>query len=52
MKGVGVRIFIPTAQDIDELAAKVKDAGVALDSGPEDMPWGRSFATTDPAASS
>jgi uncharacterized glyoxalase superfamily protein PhnB len=47
-KGVGVRIFIPTAQDIDELAAKVKEAGLALDSGPEDAPWGRSFGSTDP----
>ena len=47
-KGVGVRLFMPTLQDIDELAAKVKAAGVALDSGPEDMPWGRSFACTDP----
>jgi uncharacterized glyoxalase superfamily protein PhnB len=47
-KGVGMRIFIPTAQDIDQLAAKIKEAGVALDGEPEDMPWGHSFALTDP----
>jgi predicted enzyme related to lactoylglutathione lyase len=48
VKGVGVRLFIVTHQDIDQLAAKVKEAGVRVDSGPEDMPWGRSFALTDP----
>ena len=41
-------MFIPTAQDIDALAAQVREAGVTLDSGPDDMPWGRSFAITDP----
>ena len=37
-----------TTQDIEELAARVQTAGITLDSGPEDMPWGRSFASTDP----
>ena len=30
-KGVGVRLFIATAQGIDQLASRAKDAGVALD---------------------
>ena len=47
-KGVGFSLYILTTQDIDDLAAKVKAAGVRLDRGPEDMPWGRSIAATDP----
>ena len=46
--GTGLRMFIPTAQDTDALAAQVREAGVTLDSGPDDMPWGPSFAITDP----
>ena len=49
VKGVGMRIWIQTRQDIDDLAAKAKAAGVAIESGPEAMPWGgRSFAVSDP----
>ena len=49
VKGVGIRIWAETTQDIDELAAKAKAAGVALDAEPADMPWGaRAFALTDP----
>jgi predicted enzyme related to lactoylglutathione lyase len=43
-----MRLFIPVEQEIDVLAAAVKAAGLALDSGPEDMPWGRAFMLTDP----
>ena len=49
IKGIATRVWIETAQDIDDLAAKAKAAGVALDAEPADMPWGgRAFAVTDP----
>lgn len=48
VKGTGVRLFLAADQDIDELAGMVKAAGLALESGPEDMPWGRAFMLTDP----
>jgi uncharacterized glyoxalase superfamily protein PhnB len=47
-KGTGVRVFIQVEQDVDELAAGIKAAGITLESGPEDMPWGRAFSLTDP----
>ena len=48
VKGAGVRLFIPTDQDVDAVAAAAKAAGLTLESGPDDMPWGRAFALTDP----
>jgi len=49
VKGVGMRTWITTEQDIDEIAARAKAAGVTLDGEPEDYPWGgRGFAVTDP----
>ena len=49
VKGVGHRLWISTDQDVDELAAKAKAAGVKLDGEPENLPWGaRGFAATDP----
>ena len=49
VKGVGMRIFLSTGQDIDELAASAKAAGVPLDGEPHDTPWGtRAFSATDP----
>jgi uncharacterized glyoxalase superfamily protein PhnB len=49
VKGAGMRIFIGTAQNIDELAARAKTAGLALDAEPHDTPWGtRAFEVTDP----
>ena len=48
-KGEGVRLHLATAQDIDEVAARVKANGGTLDSEPADMPWGvRAFALSDP----
>lgn len=48
-KGVGMRMFIRTAQDIDQLAARAKAAGLSLDEEPHDTPWGtRAFGLTDP----
>lgn len=49
VKGVGTRVWIETAQNIDDLATAAKAAGVPLDAEPADMPWGgRAFAVTDP----
>jgi uncharacterized glyoxalase superfamily protein PhnB len=49
-KGVGMRIFVSTTQDIDQLAARAKAAGVAVDAEPHDTPWGsRAFEVTEPS---
>jgi uncharacterized glyoxalase superfamily protein PhnB len=49
-KGAGMRIFIETAQDIDAIAKRAKQAGVKLDSGPQDTSWGsRAFEVTEPS---
>jgi uncharacterized glyoxalase superfamily protein PhnB len=49
-KGVGFRVFIGTTQDIDQLAAAAKAAGITLDEEPHDTPWGtRAFDVTEPS---
>ena len=49
-KGIGLRLFIETAQDIDQLASRAKSAGIALESEPHDTPWGsRAFEVTEPS---
>jgi uncharacterized glyoxalase superfamily protein PhnB len=49
-KGVGLRIYLSTTQDIDQLAARAKKAGIRLDSEAHDTEWGsRSFDATDPS---
>lgn len=49
-KGVGMRILIGTVQNIDQLAADAKKAGVVLDAEPHDTPWGsRAFEVTEPS---
>jgi len=49
VKGVGLRLFCVTAQDIDELAAAVRARGGKLSQEPTDQPWGtRDFAVVDP----
>lgn len=48
-KGEGFRLHLATAQDIDEIAARVEAAGGKLESQPADMPWGtRQFTLADP----
>jgi lactoylglutathione lyase len=48
-KGIGFRLFCETAQDIDELAAGIKERGGKLSQEPTDQPWGaRDFAVADP----
>jgi uncharacterized glyoxalase superfamily protein PhnB len=49
-KGVGMRINLSTTQDIDQLAARAKQAGLSLDSEPHDSDWGgRAFEVTEPS---
>jgi uncharacterized glyoxalase superfamily protein PhnB len=49
-KGIGTRLNIETAQSIDEIAARVKAAGFALDMEPFDTQWKtRQFELTDPS---
>jgi uncharacterized glyoxalase superfamily protein PhnB len=49
-KGVGMRIYVSTTQDIDQLAADAKNAGIALDTEAHDTPWGsRAFEVTEPS---
>jgi uncharacterized glyoxalase superfamily protein PhnB len=49
-KGVGMRISLSTEQDIDQLAADAKKAGVKLDTEPHDTEWGgRAFEVTEPS---
>jgi predicted lactoylglutathione lyase len=49
-KGVGMRFFVVTTQNIDELAARAKAAGVTIDAGPQDNEMGgRAFEVTEPS---
>jgi lactoylglutathione lyase len=48
-KGVGLRIWINTTQDVTAIAARAKAAGIKLDAEPANLPWGpMAFALTDP----
>jgi uncharacterized glyoxalase superfamily protein PhnB len=48
-KGIGMRIWCKTAQDIDSLAARIRKAGGSLAEEPKDEPWGvRSLTVVDP----
>src|SRR5215218_1218736 len=48
-KGAGLRIFCTTDQDVDQLAAGIKERGGQLAHEPTDQPWGlRDFAVVDP----
>lgn len=49
VKGVGVRLYCDTAQDLDMLASNIKARGGKLDHDPMTQPWGtRDFGITDP----
>ena len=49
-KGVGVRFYIEAADDIDQVAARAKGAGITLTSEPHDTEWGsRAFEVTEPS---
>ena len=48
-KGIGMRLFMSTTQNVDEIAARAKSAGVKLNSEPHDTEWKtRAFEVTDP----
>jgi uncharacterized glyoxalase superfamily protein PhnB len=50
VKGVGMRIYIEADDDIDQVAARAKAAGVALTREPHDTDWGtRAFEVTEPS---
>jgi uncharacterized glyoxalase superfamily protein PhnB len=50
VKGQGMRIYLTTTQNVDDLAARAKAAGVTLESEPHDTPWkSRAFEVTDPS---
>ena len=49
VKGQGIAIYLHTGQEVDEVAAAIKERGGKLDDEPSDKPWGvRSFGLTDP----
>jgi uncharacterized glyoxalase superfamily protein PhnB len=49
-KGVGLRLFIATKQNIDQIASRAREAGVTLDSEPHDTEWKtRAFEVTEPS---
>ena len=48
-KGEGISIMFTTAQNVDEVAARIKESGGTLLTEPTDMPWGaRAFRLQDP----
>jgi uncharacterized glyoxalase superfamily protein PhnB len=48
-KGAGFSLMITTDDNVDDLATRIKEAGVTLDLEPADMPWGaRAFRLHDP----
>ena len=50
VKGVGVRIYVEAADDIDQVAARAKKAGITLAKEPHDTDWGtRAFEVTEPS---
>jgi uncharacterized glyoxalase superfamily protein PhnB len=49
-KGIGVRLSISTAGNVDEIARRARSAGITLKSEPHDTEWkSRAFEVTDPS---
>ena len=50
-KGIGMRLSIATTSDnVDEIAKRARNAGIALKSDPHDTEWkSRAFEVTDPS---
>ena len=49
-KGVGVRLTMSTTQNVDDIAARARSAGIRLISEPHDTEWNsRAFEVTDPS---
>jgi catechol 2,3-dioxygenase-like lactoylglutathione lyase family enzyme len=50
VKGVGLRFYLESPDDIDGLAARAKTAGVTLEKDPYDSAWGtRAFDVKEPS---
>jgi uncharacterized glyoxalase superfamily protein PhnB len=50
VKGVGMRLYIEADDNIDEVAARAKSAGVTLAGEPADTEWGtRAFDVKEPS---
>ena len=50
VKGVGIRIYIEAANDIDQVAARATASGISLTKEPHDTDWGsRAFEVTEPS---
>jgi uncharacterized glyoxalase superfamily protein PhnB len=48
-KGLGLRLYMTTTQNVDEIAARAKKAGITLETEPHDTEWkSRAFEVTDP----
>jgi uncharacterized glyoxalase superfamily protein PhnB len=49
-KGIGMRLFMSTTQNVDEIAGRAKSAGLTLKSEPHDTEWQtRAFEIVDPS---
>ncbi len=49
-KGIGMRLLMSTTQNVDEIAARARAAGIKLNSEPHDTEWKtRAFELTDPS---
>jgi uncharacterized glyoxalase superfamily protein PhnB len=49
-KGIGMRIFLATTQNVDEIAARARSAGITLVSEPHETDMNtRAFEVTDPS---
>ena len=49
-KGVGMRVFMSTTQNVDQIAKRAKSAGITLASEPHDTEWkSRAFEVIDPS---
>jgi len=49
-KGIGMRLFMSTTQNVDEIALRAKSSGITLQSEPHDTEWkSRAFEVIDPS---
>ena len=49
-KGIGMRVYMSTTQNVDEIAMRARGAGIRLNSEPYDTEWkSRAFEVTDPS---
>jgi uncharacterized glyoxalase superfamily protein PhnB len=50
VKGIGMRIYVEAADDINAVASRAKAAGIALAKDPYDTEWGtRAFEVVEPS---